>query len=203
MKKALRIFFLFLLSLIAVWFFFLKKRYPIYAITHSFVIGDSVDSFNGIVVYNNGTVYSNSQGKHYRIVDSFYYGKKWQCVEFIKRYYIDHLHHKMPDGFGHAKDFFNKKIVNGAINKRRDLIQYFNGDDALPEVNDILVFGGKFGHVAIVSEVTNDEVEVIQQNIYMQPRERFPLSILNGKCWVGAGRKPLGWLRIRTPSSKP
>ncbi|MEW6469927.1 MAG: CHAP domain-containing protein [Bacteroidota bacterium] len=157
-------------------------------------MGDPVDSFNGITVYNNGLEYDKSHGRHYS-ADSFYYGKKWQCVEYIKRYYHDRMEHKFPDGSGHAKEFFDASLPQGGMNERRGLVQYRNGDKEKPQVNDILVFGGKYGHVAIVSRVGEDEIEVVQQNIYLTPRETFALRNENGRFFVGEGREPLGWLR--------
>lgn len=197
LKKILQYFSVTILLLVTIYFLFLQKRYPINAITHSFAIGDSVDSFNGVVVYNNGMDYPKSHGKHYTKDSSYYYGKKWQCVEFVKRYYYDHFNHKMPNGFGHAKDFYNRKIKNGELNKERGLIQYTNGSSSAPMVHDILIFGGKYGHVAIVAKVEGDDVEVIQQNIYMTPREHFKLSLNNGIYMVGEKRRPEGWLRMK------
>ncbi|MCX6296587.1 MAG: CHAP domain-containing protein [Bacteroidetes bacterium] len=197
MRKAVKIFSITVFLLVIIYSLFLQNRYPIYAIRHSFIIGDSVDSFNNIVVFNNGMNYSQSYGKHYTKDSSFYFGKKWQCVEFVKRYYFEHFNHKMPNGFGNAKDFFDTDLLEGELNKERDLIQYRNGDTIAPMVDDILVFGGKFGHVAIVTMVMKNEIEVIQQNIYMTPRERFKLKIEDRKYIVGENRKPEGWLRMK------
>lgn len=197
LKKSLKLFSIAILLLIVIYFIFLQKRYPFYAITHSFAVGDSVDSYNGIVVYNNGIDYPKSYGKHYTKDSSYYYGKKWQCVEYIKRYYYEHFHHKMPNGFGHAKSFFDNKLKDGELNKERGLIQYANGSSSPPKIGDILIFGGKYGHVAIVTKVTNEEVEVIQQNIYMIPRETFKLIANNGIYTIGEKRKPEGWLRMK------
>lgn len=197
LKKILKFIFIIFLLLIAIYFIFLQKRYPIQAITHSFSIGDSVDSYNDVVVYNNGINYPKSYGKHYTKDSSYYYGKKWQCVEYIKRYYYDHFHHKMTNGFGHAKTFFDKDTKDGELNKERGLIQYTNGSSSPPKVNDIVVFGGKYGHVAIVTKVTPTEVEIIQQNIYMTPRETFKLILKDGKYTIGENRKPEGWLRMK------
>ncbi len=196
-KKILKFLSIAILLLIAIYFIFLQKRYPLNAITHSFAIGDSVDSFNGVVVYNNGMNYPKSYGKHYSKDSVYYYGKKWQCVEFIKRYYFDYYQHQMPNGYGNAKDFFDDKIKDGELNKERGLIQYTNGSSFTPMVGDILIFGGKYGHVAIVVNVTADEVEVIQQNIYMSPRETFKLIVNNGTYTIGENRKPEGWLRMK------
>lgn len=138
-KKFFKILSIAILLLIAIYFIFLQKRYPLNAITHSFVVGDSVDSFNGIVVYNNGMDYPKSHGKHYSKDGSYYYGKKWQCVEYIKRYYYEHFHHKMLNGFGHAKSFFDNKLKDGELNKERGLIQYTNGSLSSPMIGDIIV----------------------------------------------------------------
>lgn len=197
LKKFIKFLSITILLLIAIYFIFLQKRYPLNAITHSFSIGDSVDSFNGVVVYNNGMDYPKSYGKHYSKDSVYYYGKKWQCVEFIKRYYFDYYHHQMPNGFGNAKDFFDNTIKDGELNKARGLIQYRNESSSCPKAGDILIFGGKYGHVAIVTKVTDSEVEVIQQNIYMSPRETFKLIVNNGKYTIGENRKPEGWLRMK------
>jgi surface antigen len=196
LKRVLSILLILIASAFTIYLLFFSKRYPLTIISHSISIGDSVDSFNAITVYNNGMDYSKSHGKHYNSDSSFYYGKKWQCVEFIKRYYHDHLHFTMPDGMGHAKDFYDPGTDHGKLNKQRGLLQFQNDNDKAPAIGDILVFGGKFGHVAIVTKISETEIEVIQQNIYMTPRETFTLSFHNGKYSVGKNKKPNGWLRI-------
>ena len=124
-KKNLKFLSIAILLLIAIYFIFLRQRYPLNAITHSFSIGDSVDSFNGVVVYNNGMDYPKSYGKHYSNDSTYYYGKKWQCVEYIKRYYYDYFQHKMPNGFGHAKSFFDPTVAHAKFNKERVLQKIF------------------------------------------------------------------------------
>ncbi|MGN2920302.1 hypothetical protein ACTFQ5_16360 [Aliivibrio fischeri] len=59
--------------------------------------------------------------------DGYNLGLKYQCVEFVKRYYYEYFNHKMPDTYGHAKDFFNPDLPDGNLNKQRNLIQYKNG----------------------------------------------------------------------------
>jgi surface antigen len=168
----------------------------IYLYEDESVVGDHLDSHKGVPVFYNGLVYVNSHGKHYN-EDGYYYGQKWQCVEFVKRFYYDALGHEMPEVYGHAKDFFDPNLPHKAFNKRRGLVQYRNGEDVKPEVDDLLVFRdySKYGHVAIVTKVTSDSVEVIQQNIFGKPRETFDMIVKDGHYIIGSNKKPIGWLR--------
>lgn len=158
-------------------------------------IGVQTDSYKGVPVYNNGKDYGRSYGLNYS-KDGYYYGYKWQCVEYIKRFYYDVKNHKMPDGFGNAKDFFDTKLSQGEFNKARGLYQYKNGENVKPEPDDLLVFtDSTYGHVAIVTEVGKDYIEIIQQNIFETPRQKLAMEEKDGKYFVGTSRKPAGWLR--------
>ena len=72
----------------------------------NFEAGDSLDAFNGVVVYYNQS-FSNVSGRN-TSDDGYNLGLKYQCVEFVKRYYYEYYHHKMLNSWGYAKDFFNK-----------------------------------------------------------------------------------------------
>lgn len=158
-------------------------------------IGQKVDSYKNVNVYHNGLLYAKSYGKNYS-EDGYYYGQRWQCVEYVKRFYYEAKQHKIPDGYGNAKDFFDEDIIQGELNPRRALVQYRNEDKISPEPDDLMVFTDtKFGHVAIITEVGSNYVEVIQQNIYRKTRERYELTIKDNKYFVGSKRKPAGWLR--------
>lgn len=165
----------------------------------SYEVGQALDSLNGVVVYYNGAV-DHTEGRN-TSPDNYNIGIRYQCVEFVKRYYYEHLHHKMPDSYGHAKDFFNEEIPDGQLNKQRNLIQYRNGGMAQPLVGDLVVFAptvfNSYGHVAIVSGVTDDEVEIIQQNPgpFGKSREKFPL-VKTANGWKIANERLLGWLRL-------
>ncbi|WP_291638017.1 CHAP domain-containing protein [Clostridium sp.] len=159
------------------------------------MIGKEIDSYKNVDIYYNGIIYTKAYGKNYS-EDGYYYGQKWQCVEYIKRFYHQAKEHKMPDVYGNAKDFFDSDVPQGELNKRRDLVQYRNGGNVKPEPDDLIVFTDtNFGHVAIVTEVTSDYVEVIQQNVYGKKRERYELITKENQYYIGAKRKPAGWLR--------
>jgi surface antigen len=161
----------------------------------TYTVGQTVDSLNGVAVYYNGDI-SNISGRSVT-ADHYNLGKKYQCVEFVKRYYYERLHHKMPDTFGHAKDFFEADLPDGKLNKKRGLIQYTNPSFSKPKVDDLVVFGqSTHGHVAIISKVSDDEVEIVQQNPgpYGRSRVDFDISFEQGK-WKIENQRILGWLR--------
>jgi len=160
------------------------------------VVGKELDSYKGVTVYYNGIIYVRTYGQNYS--DSgYYYGYKWQCVEYIKRFYFEAKNHGMPDGLGNAKDFFDPSVGQGELNASRGLAQYRNGGDVPPQPDDLLVFNDrKYGHVAIVVEVAENHIEVIQQNVLGKTRDRLLLKVEGGKYFVGKARKPAGWLRL-------
>ncbi len=164
----------------------------------SYEVGQPVDSLNGVFVYYNGGV--DHVAERNLTADGYNLGLKYQCVEFVKRYYYEHLNHKMPDSYGHAKSFFNKNYEDGTRNKERNLIQYTNPSLAKPEVNDLVIFDGtltnRYGHVAIVSGVSDHEVEIIQQNPGATGKSRITFALVkkdNG--WKIDSDRILGWLR--------
>ena len=161
-------------------------------------VGQRIDSLNGVAVFYNGGV-DHTSGRNLT-ADGYNLGIKYQCVEFVKRYYYERLHHKMADSHGNAKDFFNPSLPDGARNLQRDLLQFVNGSQTRPKPNDLLVFGpwllNRYGHVAIISAVSDTEIEIVQQNPgpFSPSRERIPLQSDNGHHRLQNGRV-LGWLR--------
>ena len=165
---------------------------------YTIIIGSEVDNFNGVSVYYNGSV-GTVIGRNLAS-DGYNLGLKYQCVEFVKRYYYEYFNHKMPDSYGHAKDFFDDKIQDGKMSPKRNLIQYTNGGISKPKVSDLLIFGpttfNRYGHVAIISGVTDEQIEIVQQNPgpYTSSRVTYPLEKIDGK-WKIKNNRVLGWLR--------
>lgn len=164
----------------------------------NYEVGQHLDSLNNVVVYYNGGV-DNSSGRNISS-DNYNIGIKYQCVEFVKRYYYQHLNHKMPDAFGHAKDFYEKDLSDGELNTKRNLVQYKNGSKSKPKPDDIVLFSGstfnKYGHVAIIASVDDDEIEIIQQNPgpFGKSRNNIKLKNIDG-LWTLDNDRLLGWLR--------
>lgn len=158
-------------------------------------IGQVIDQFNGVNVYYNGST-GNVSGRNVT-QDGYNLGQKYQCVEFIKRYYYERFNHKMPDSYGHAKDFFDSSIADGQINPKRNLLQFTNGSSTKPQVEDIIVLGwSRYGHVAIISKVSDSEIEIVQQNPgpNVSSRATYALNFNNG-LWKIDNYRVLGYLR--------
>jgi len=158
-------------------------------------VGDEVDSFNGVPVYYNGS-FGNVTGRNLT-EENYNLGLKYQCVEFVKRYYYQHLDHKMPNSYGHAKDYFDKSLSNGEYNRERNLVQFSNPSKSKPKEGDIIVFGAtalnSFGHIAIIARVKDKEIEIIQQNT-RNTREKLTLKTTGGTCDI-MDKTVLGRLR--------
>ncbi|MBL0316478.1 MAG: CHAP domain-containing protein [Flavobacteriales bacterium] len=169
-------------------------------LNHKYEIGQQIDELYGVAIYNGGVDHVSDRNVS---PDGYNIGLKYQCVEFVKRYYLEHYQHQMPDSYGHAKDFFDRSLKDGAMNIKRDLQQFLQSSASKPEVGDILIFDGslfnKYGHVAIISSVSNDEVEIIQQNPgpFGSSREKYQLE-LKEKLWHIDHGRVLGWLRKST-----
>lgn len=177
---------------IVVWWFRAGRDEPPFRQHHAH--GDMIDSLNGVVVYCNGG-FSGNSGR--RVVDGYNIGLKFQCVEFVKRYYYERFAHRMPNSYGDASDFFDTAVADGALNKARGLLQFKNCSAEPPQEEDLVVFGpsvgNRFGHVAIIGRVGDGEVEVVQQNTG-STRSTYDLDLVDGR-WVIDNSRILGWLR--------
>ena len=104
----------------------------------------------------------------------------------------------MPESYGHAKDFFDRK-VNTGWNKSRAMKQYANGSTILPREDMILVFDGSdenpFGHIAIIAEQNDNKISVVQQNWGRTTRMRLSL-IKEGNQYFVDHPDVLGWLSL-------
>ena len=164
-----------------------------------FEIGQILDSLNGVKVYYNGGV--SHTGKRNVSEDGYNIGLTYQCVEFVKRYYYEYYHHKMPDSYGNAKDFYDNSVKDGFISTKRGLVQYTNPSESKPAIGDLVVFdgtiGNPYGHVAIISDVKARYIEIIQQNPGPFASSRVILGLdSNLTGFKILESKLLGWLRM-------
>jgi len=115
--------------------------------------------YNNVFCYSNGsTTYNSGQTNSVTINGhSVSTGLKYQCVEFVQRYYAFIYGLEIDQYFGNANSFYSGASGAG-------LVAYANGTIE-PKVGDIVCSnGGTYGHVAIIRDVTSTSVTVIQQN---------------------------------------
>ena len=168
-------------------------------------VGEQLDELNGVAIYYNGGV-NTVQGRN-QTQDGYNLGLRYQCVEFVKRYYFERHGHRMPDPYGHAKDFFDPGLDDGALNAKRAMLQFGNGGPDQPQPEDLLVFGpslfNRYGHVAVIARVDQNNLEIAQQNPgpFGSSREILPLAENAGR-WSIEHPRVLGWLRL-APRENP
>ncbi len=108
---------------------------------------------------------------HYRnYVDGIYMGYKWQCVEFARRWlYVNHG--MIFNDVAMAYEIFNLRYIRDVKNNTElPLNAFANGSSRPPEPGCMLIWdeGGEFeetGHVAIITEVFDDKIRIIEQNM--------------------------------------
>lgn len=148
--------------------------------------------FGRILGFYRGVVIRYHRGKSQRGK----YGLKYQCVEFVNRYYARKLGYRNMTRSGHARSYYHRASSKG-------LIAYPNGSRIKPRVSDIITFHsgkrGDFGHVAIVYKVTSRKVCIVQQN-RLPWRKCLRLRKKRGRWYVNRlsrNRPVLGWSRKR------
>ena len=159
-------------------------------------VGKTIDSYNNMNVYYNGEV-NNVIGRNVTY-DNYNLGLKYQCVEYVKRYYYYVYDHKMNNSFGHAKEYFDVSLPDRKFNKERGLYQFTNGSEYRPVPGDVLIFDGNhvnpFGHIGIVTFSEGSLLEIIQQNVGESTRARYVVENYNDRYYVNDDLV-LGWLR--------
>jgi hypothetical protein len=166
---------------------------------NQYAVGEKLDELNGVAIYYNGGV-NTVQGRNLSL-DGYNLGLRYQCVEFVKRYYFERHGHRMPDTYGHAKDFFDPSLIDGSLNAKRGMRQFTNGSTEPPQAEDLLVFApsllNRYGHVAIIASVDNNILQITQQNPgpFGSSRENLAMIQREGRWHIEESRV-LGWLRL-------
>ena len=103
-------------------------------------------------------------------IDGVYMGQKWQCVEFARRWLYHNFGYVFAD-VAMAYDIFRLQSVRSVADAAELPLRSFrNGCKRRPEPGCMLIWdeGGAFsttGHVAIVTEVSEEWVRVVEQNV--------------------------------------
>ena len=163
--------------------------------------GSSVGVYRGVTAYSNGNTHDIVGGvENYKT-----YGWEYQCVEYVNRFLTEAKGYKILRGTGNAKAYWD---IDTGLTK-------ITNNTSCPQTDDVLVsIYGKYGHLAIVREVTNNSILVIQQNWANNPSDgSYPIaydrngSNCNVKSIGGGSYAVAGWLRVpgsaQTDTSAP
>ncbi|MXV18891.1 CHAP domain-containing protein [Deinococcus xianganensis] len=173
--------------------------------------GTEIGSLDGVKSYYNDGVKSAEESasgdRNYSTDGNKYeYGLKWQCVEFVRRYYYDRLGVEFVPRSGNAEDYFDKNTPSGSTNTRRKLTQFKIDSTEKPKYQDLIIFGpnpfSSVGHVAIVSSSSDDNFTIAQQNVGVKFTDTIGLeskSVAGKKIYkISQSHRSLnvmGWLR--------
>ncbi|MDT4955975.1 MAG: hypothetical protein QOJ02_4113 [Acidobacteriota bacterium] len=123
---------------------------PIVSTADSF--GADLGQFNTVVAKSNGN------GGNSGISNST--GLEWQCVEYVRRYYLTIFNMDFSSKYhGNANGWYEHALDSGS-----GLQRFPNRGTTAPQVGDILASNYGDGHVAIVKSIANNRVCTIQQN---------------------------------------
>lgn len=164
---------------------------------HNPDVGTVIDNYNGVPIYYNG-FFTNTNGRNVT-ADGYNLGLKWQCIEFVKRYYYEIYNHKMPYSFGNAKEFFDESLGDQEYNEARDMLQFRNTRRHKPQVDDLIIYGASdenpFGHMGIISSIDDGKIIMVQQNMGTKTRQELILAEYEG-IYTIADFNIKGWLRL-------
>ena len=177
----------------------LGGRVPVAAGFEAVPCGTILASYKGVPARSNQNYpYSSCAGQSE-------YGLRYQCVEYVRRFYhlvkgIETREGRMREKWEHANSFFKTASEKG-------LDAFENGGGVAPFPDDVLAFqGGPYGHVAIVTAVTDDHIDIIEQNFSSAGTARLAYNPTTN--WVSDRSVPggsmvlEGWLRPHPEISK-
>ena len=160
-------------------------------------IGTPVDSLNAVTVYfSQAPGDPDFEGLSPELQDL---ALSLSSTEFVKRYYKSVFGVEFPDSLRRGVDFYDPDIPDGEVNPKTGLIQYTRPSIAPPRKNDIMVFNdaryNPGGHLAIVAEVSRQEIVIVQQSPDPLSKTREPLRYyIRRKKWYVQHPHAAAWL---------
>jgi len=153
-------------------------------------------------------IYPNRRSYRHQ-VGSLYYGFRFQCVEFARRWLI-HAQGVTFGDVGMAYEIFEIKAATDVRTQGKvPWTNVRNGGKEKPMAGAVIIWsdGGEFrwtGHVAIITEVTDTYIRVAEQNVddaYWPPRQTWarelPVRLSNGGFHIIEPRGAvLGWKNL-------
>jgi len=158
---------------------------PVYSSATTF--GAILGTVNGVNLYYNGTTSPTT----YNYFNGTNTGYRWQCVEFINRYYLQvyGMDIRGTTG-GNAYQYYG-------LASQKGLVAYINDGSVPPRVGDILCFSGGTGngHVMIITEVGASQIKVAHQNGLSAMPIGAAFNRVGNKITPWSGYSCQGWLR--------
>jgi surface antigen len=154
--------------------------------------GTYLGQFAEVAAYSNGSALYASYVNN--SVNGIYTGMKWQCVEYVRRYFLSTFNTDLASKYnGNANYWYTNAAAMG-------LEQYANGGTTPPQVGDILCATGPSsnGHVAIIKRITGSKIFTAQQNFANDSTDLdkpLTLTVSNGTYTVSGYTGIQGWLR--------
>ena len=161
-----------------------------------YYFGQDLGNYRGVVVHNNYHAGCKTMKRCHSSSDTgsqrSNYGLKWQCVEFVNRFYSEGMH---------VPVYYRMNAVNFLHGTSDKFLSYSNGSNNKPRIDDTLVFdtGDGIGHVAVITEVNDTYILTAQQNNTLTEADvalRFPIEYKNGG-WTVKHPQVTGWIRLK------
>jgi surface antigen len=113
--------------------------------------GTAIGSYDGTIAHSNG----KNTGTGYSCNGVGEYGLQYQCVELVMRHFKTHWGLRW---YGNAKD-----LLANAPKDKVDV--HMNGSGVAPIPGDMIVWTkGTYGHVALVTAVRSNAIDILEQN---------------------------------------
>jgi hypothetical protein len=159
---------------------------PMYLTASSF--GALQGVLDGVSLYYNPNGYVGTVYYYYNGINT---GLKWQCVEFVNRYYLAVYNMNIRISGTNANQYYGTA-------SQRGLVAYPNGGSTAPRVGDLFCMAGGsggYGHVAIIMEVASNYIKVGQQNGGGNAPIGYSFSKSGNTVTGWSGYTVQGWLR--------
>ncbi|MGZ8171941.1 MULTISPECIES: CHAP domain-containing protein [Methylobacter] len=159
-------------------------------------LGSVIGEFSGVEARSNGACTAQSRDIGKNKCDSNYKcDAYYQCVEYVKRYYLTYFPEikEIQDWGDYALTFWGRR------SELQDFDYFPSGQSScqIPQPGDIIFFETNhpgIGHVAIVTNSSEEEIGIIQQNMYQYSAEAT-ISVhkdpVSGACKIGPEMKPM------------
>jgi hypothetical protein len=119
--------------------------------------------FNNIPSYRMNT---ENNKKEYNYIGRLFSGIKWECIEFIRRYFIINYFITFIQ-VENVYDMLNLNYFFDFLNLKEIPLKFICKCNYIPKVEDLVLFKhGNTGHIAIISSLTDNPyiVKICEQN---------------------------------------